>query len=72
MPLDLTAPATEVFRVTAGRVGATHRTAGPDTPDGRTLCGRPTAGMHRMPADPWDAMGWRSASAGPCLRCASK
>lgn len=56
----------EAFRVTSGRVSAIHLL----TPSGFfTLCGRNASGMTRMPADPWSAVGWRAASAGPCQRC---
>lgn len=59
----------EAFSVTNGRTSVIHLLTDTGT---ATLCGRSADGMTRMPADPWSAVGWRAASAGPCLRCARR
>lgn len=35
----------------------------------RTLCNRPTTGLHRLPSDPWARVGAESSTNGPCMRC---
>lgn len=65
---------TEAFRSPTGRVSAIHRLTDATLPrvDWTTLCHRPAGDMTLMPADPWAAMGFRAASAGPCSRCDSR
>ena len=38
----------------------------------RTLCGRPAAGMHPLPADLWSRVGIEASSSGPCMRCLNR
>ena len=38
----------------------------------RTLCNRPTTGLHTLPTDPWARVGAEAGTKGMCLRCLSR